>query len=87
MNYAIDRVYHLNQCISLATKIADEHGFTLHEMTSDRRAKALVIARREYFNEAFKKTKASTVIIGRAIDKDHTTVMHALKRQKELQGS
>ena len=81
----IDREWQLEQCVCIARDVCENRGVLWTEMLSKRAAKHIVNARHEYFAIAYKTTKASLVTIGKAIDKDHTTVMHALKLLKSAQ--
>lgn len=75
----IDREWQLEQCVSIARDVCENRGVSWMEMLSQRKAKHIVSARHEYFSKAYNTTKASLVTIGKAIDKDHTTVVSALK--------
>ncbi len=81
----IDQAWQLEQCVRIARDVCENRGVLWTEMLSQRVAKHIVNARHEYFARAYKTTKASLVTIGRVIDKDHTTVMHALKLLKSTQ--
>ena len=83
----IDRAWQLEQCIRIARNVCLENDVSWMEMLSQRKAKNIVSARHEYFAKAYATTKASLITIGQAIDKDHTTVMHALKLLKSTQNS
>ena len=75
----IDREWQLEQCVSIARNVCENRGVSWMEMLSQRKGKNIVSARHEYFAKAYATTKASLVTIGKAIDKDHTTVVSALK--------
>lgn len=81
----IDRQWQLEQCVRIARDVCENRGVLWAEMISPRVAKHIVNARHEYFARAYNTTKASLVTIGRVIDKDHTTVMHALRLLKSTQ--
>ena len=83
----IDREWQLEQCVCIARDVCKNRDVSWMEMLSQRTAKNIVNARHEYFALAYHTTKASLVTIGKAIDKDHTTVMHALKLLKSTQNS
>ena len=56
------------------------HGIaTLTELRARRRSRPLVRARHVIAELARRHTKASLIQIGRALDRDHSTVMHGLK--------
>ena len=78
----IDHQWQLEQCIHIARRVCDEHNISWMDMISNRRARKTVIARHTYFYLAHRGTKASLITIGKAIDKDHSTVMHGLKKYK-----
>lgn len=81
----IDQAWQLEQCVSIAKNVCENRGVSWMEMISPRVAKHIVNARHEYFAKAYNTTKASLIIIGKAVDKDHTTVMHALRLLKSTQ--
>ena len=74
----IDHKWQLEQCTNIARRVCDEHNISWMDMISTRKARKVVVARHTYFYLAHRGTKASLITIGRAIDKDHTTVMNAL---------
>ena len=78
----IDHQWQLEQCIRIARDVCKECNVSWMDMISHRRAKETVNARRRYFYKAHAGTKASLTTIGKAIDKDHSTVMHGLKKYK-----
>jgi len=83
--FDIDQAWQLEQCVFIAKNVCEDRGVTWMEMISPRVAKHIVNARHEYFAKAYRTTKASLIIIGRAINKDHTTVMSALRSLKHTQ--
>jgi len=83
----IDSAWQLEQCVSIARDVCKNRGVSWMEMLSRRKGKNIVSARHEYFAKAYATTKASLVTIGKAIDKDHTTVISALKLLKSTQNS
>ena len=64
-----------SQIIAIAARVA---GVTPDELTSARRQKALVSARRLAVVLLMRHTRLSSVAIGRRLgDRDHTTILHA----------
>lgn len=67
--------------------VADEFGITLNDMTSKRRARDIARPRQVAMYLCKKLTKRSLPDIGRRFGgRDHTTVMHAVKRVDQLRG-
>lgn len=65
--------------------VCEEFGVTLNDMVSKRRARAIARPRQVAMYLSKKLTKRSLPDIGRRFGgRDHTTVMHAVKRIKEL---
>lgn len=67
----------------IVIEVATKHGFTVNEMVSHRRARPLVIARHEAMWRCFKETPCSLPQIGRLFDRDHTTVLHAIRKHEQ----
>ena len=65
--------------------VAEEFGITLNDMTSKRRARDIARPRQVAMYLCKKLTKRSLPDIGRRFGgRDHTTVMHAVKRVDSL---
>ena len=62
---------------TLIASVAQKHGFSAEQLKGPRRPQELVDARWEFIREARAKGH-SMPQIGRAINRDHTTVKHAL---------
>ena len=63
---------------SLVCTVAERHGITMAAMRGDSRAHRFVVARRELAQEATAAGFGSPTI-GRALNRDHSTVLHHLK--------
>src|SRR3990167_5742624 len=55
-------------------KVCAKHGIGIEEMLGDRRHKHLVRARWEAICQAYYETGFSTPVIGRAFNRDHTSI-------------
>lgn len=65
----------------IALEVCDKHEITLSELCSSQRSTFLVIARHEAFFRLKTETEMSLPQIGRRIgNKDHTTVLHGLRK-------
>lgn len=62
--------------------VARKHGLTVGEVLSDQRSQRVVRPRQEAMWRASKETLLSLPAIGRAFKKDHTTVMHGIRRHE-----
>ena len=70
---------------SIIKVVAEHHGLTRVELCSDRRFKRLVWPRQVAFWIANRCTRFSLQEIGRRFgNRDHTTVMHAVRKIEEL---
>jgi hypothetical protein len=63
-------------------RVAGEHGFTLGVLRSPSRSPRLVRARWAAMAAARSETDASLPQIGRILNRDHTTVLHGLRRME-----
>ena len=69
-------------------KVAEHFNIKLGEMTSDRRARAVARPRQVAMYLAKQLTTRSLPQIGRKFGgRDHTTVMHAVRKIEELMGT
>ncbi|ANS04609.1 hypothetical protein [uncultured Mediterranean phage] len=76
--------YEIHTPISLKhirEKVCEHYEIEIKELFNERRDKNLVSARRDFCHLATKHTEHSKVIIGRAMGKDHTTVIHHLGKK------
>lgn len=72
----------------IADQVAQKHGVTVLEMRSIRRAPHLVDARYEAFWRCYRETDKSLPQIGAAFGgRDHTTVMHGIKKFERMLGA
>lgn len=63
-------------------------GYTIEELISDRRHQPLVEARQELYWQIYKNTNWSLPRIGKLFNKDHTTILHGLRRvEMRMQGN
>ncbi|MQX36848.1 helix-turn-helix domain-containing protein [Roseospira navarrensis] len=62
---------------------AEAWGVTRRDLLADRRAQNLAVPRQAAMTLARDLTMASLPVIGRAFDRDHTTVLHAVRRTAE----
>lgn len=70
----------------ILAQVADAHGLTPDDLRGPSRVGPAVIARRHAM-AALSAAGASTTAIGRALNRDHTTVSHGLRRWAEMQGA
>jgi chromosomal replication initiation ATPase DnaA len=65
----------------IITQVALRHGFRYSEIIGPSRNKAVVLARHEAMVEvARRKPNYSVPMIGKAFNRDHTTILHALNK-------
>ena len=67
----------------IARRAADRHGLTLPMLIGRSRCRKIVQARHEAMVEAV-RAGYGTAATGRYFDRDHTTVIHALKKLKAI---
>lgn len=60
---------------TLLRDVAEEHGLTVDDLKSHRRFSRLVVARKVFCYRAVVETNQSCVQIGRAFNRDHSTVL------------
>ena len=65
----------------IAQKVCEFYEIDKIDFFSHRRNQTLVHARRDFCHLAKKHTRHSNVVIGRAIDKDNTTIIHHLSKK------
>jgi chromosomal replication initiator protein len=68
-------------------RVAEHFNIRLAEMTSDRRARAVARPRQVAMYLAKQLTTRSLPQIGQKFGRDHTTVMHAVRKIEELKGT
>lgn len=69
----------------ILARVADAHGLTPDDIRGRSHTRPVVLARWEAMS-ALRAAGASTTAIGRAVRRDHTTVMHGLLRWAEMTG-
>jgi chromosomal replication initiation ATPase DnaA len=67
------------QNLAEVAEIAKDYGYTIHDILGPRRNKALVAVRVECI-KTFRDRGLSTPQIGRIMNRDHTTICHALNK-------
>jgi hypothetical protein len=65
---------------AIFSEVCAKHGFTAELMRGERRNSTLFLARGEFYFRAAAETAASFPIIGRVINRDHTTVIYGAAR-------
>lgn len=74
----------LTQAQQILAEIAQKHGVRISEIRGPRRQRALVLARHEYCVRLYSEMpQLSLPSIGRIINRDHTTVLYAVRKHKE----
>ena len=68
---------------AIAIQVAAKHGLTVDEMRSDRRSRAVVVARHEAWWRSREETLNSLPQIGRYFNRDHSTIMHGIAMHAE----
>lgn len=68
----------------IAEEVCARHGVTMTEMISHRRAMRVVPARFEAIWRCHKETPMSLPQIGKHFDRDHTSVLYAIRRHQEI---
>jgi hypothetical protein len=68
------------QALQVVERVAVEQGFSLAELRSTSRSARLVRARWAAMAAARSETEASLPQLGRILNRDHTTVLHGLRR-------
>lgn len=68
----------------LRKAIADKHGISVNDIMSIRRTGNLVAARYELYWNLKKETKWSLPQIGRFLERDHTTILHGIRRYEAM---
>lgn len=64
---------------SIAERVAAKHGVTVAELKGRGRTQHVITARFEFMTAARRETDKSTVVIGRFLGRDHTTILSGLK--------
>jgi chromosomal replication initiation ATPase DnaA len=66
--------------------VAAQHGISINDIRSCRRSRRVVYARQEAMYLAYELTEASYPMIAAAVGKDHTSVLHGVRRHAERAG-
>lgn len=67
----------------IVREVSEQHAVSIEDMASERRSTRFVLARQEAFYRLRHETSWSLARIGRFLgDRDHTTVIHAVKRHQ-----
>ncbi len=68
----------------IVAEVAEKHGLTVDQLISYARSKHLVLARQELYWRLHAETTWSIKRIGDFLERDHTTVLHGIRRQRKL---
>lgn len=80
-------VFNKNSLAIIVEEVAAKHGLTVHDLRCVCRAIKLVNARHEFFYRAATETTVAYAAIGRFLnDRDHTTVIHGIRRHCKRNG-
>lgn len=74
--------YRIYQGVTLATiaeRVADKHGVTVADLKGRGLSPEIVTARFEFMTAARRETDKSLAVIGRFLDRHHTTILSGLK--------
>lgn len=69
---------------TIVQQVADKFGLTVEQLVSDSRRQHLVFARQELYWRLHMETTWSIARIGRFLDRDHTTVLHGIRKHRKL---
>ena len=78
-----DRVPSIMQ---IAHVVARRHRIDIEDILSDRRTKEVVAARHEAIWIAARDTKHTLTVLGRAMGRDHTSIIHAIRCENSRRG-
>jgi hypothetical protein len=67
-------------------EVAAKHGLTVAELMGHSHRRGIVAARQEASYRAAAETKLSYPQIGRLLNRDHTTILHGIRRHAERHG-
>lgn len=82
--YCIDTHPRVKPMGEILKEVCRKYGFSVLDIKSMRRQGPLVRARFEFMWRAKKETKRSLPEIGRFLGKDHTTVLHGVRRFQDM---
>lgn len=84
MSFAVAERLEAMGLLGLATRVARERGVTLADLLGRRRTPRVAAARHELYSLLYGLGYSSTEI-GRAVDRDHATVLHGISvRERRL---
>ena len=67
----------------IALEVCERYGVTLADLKGPRRLRLLSAARQEFMALAYELPHASLPVIGRFLDRDHTTILHGVRRHRK----
>ena len=68
----------------IVEEVAEKHGVSFETMKGDNRRKGVTVARFEVCARLYDETGMSLPQIGRLLNKDHSTVLHAIRRHHAI---
>lgn len=68
----------------IAEEVCIKHGVNMNDLISHRREANIVKARYEAFWRCYRETSMSLPQIGHRFDRDHTTVLHGLRKYRKM---
>jgi len=71
---------------SIIMAVSEAHGVPMENILSQSRVRSTVLARREMIWTIARDTAISGLEIGRRLKLDHTTILHAIRRQNDATG-
>ena len=72
--------------LTIIDHIASEYGYDRHDVVGKRRFKVLVEIRHECI-KFFRERGHSTPEIGRILNRDHSTIVHALQKMAKMEAA
>lgn len=70
----------------IMAEVCQKHGITQQELVSSRRSQKLVAARNEASYRMSRETLMNLSAIARRLNRDHTTIIHSIRRYEEVHG-
>ena len=71
------------KCVEILTEIAAKHGLEPDDILSERRGTPIMLARQEAMYLCAQRTTHTYVAIGRALNRDHSTVINGVRQHAE----
>lgn len=78
-DYLLNVTYGEPTLLSIFIEVCDKHGVSANEMRGERKHPIYTQARQEFYYRAKKETTRSYPVIGRFINRDHSTVLKGIK--------